>query len=59
MGVYMYYFLDKNAQFLREKVLSGVSKELPADPVGNHEISANGYGEETEVLVVRVAREGI
>ena len=55
----MYYFLDKNAQFLREKVLSGVSKELPADPVGNHEISANGYGEETEVLVVRVAREGI
>ena len=40
-------------------MLLGVAKELPTDPVGDHEISADGYGEEAEVLVMRVAREGV
>ena len=38
---------------------SRIAKELPSDPVGDHEISADGHGEEREVLVVCVPCEGI
>jgi len=32
--------------------VSRIAKELPPDPVGDHEISAYGHGEEREVLVM-------
>lgn len=38
---------------------SRVAKELPTNPVGDHEISADGHGEEREVLVMRVPCKGV
>ncbi len=40
--------------------VSRIAKELPSDPIGDHEISADRHGEKREVLVmsVLVPREG-
>jgi len=38
---------------------SRIAKELPPDPIGDHEISADGHGEDREVLVMCVPCEGV